>query len=236
VSDFDDTPNRLVAAAERLFAEDGEEATSLRAVTRAAISNAAAVHYHFGGRDGLLRAVLDRHLAGRQQRRLRLLDKATDQYGDQVPVEAVVTAVVRPDLDLLAKLRKNRVNVARFLGRAAALRSPVVADYLDRQFAELADRAVPLLTATTGADAVTQRQRLRLVLDAVSMLYARAADPDEPGPLGAHDVDEQARRLVAFCAAGIAAPAVAEAAADAVPQSTSARSQARVGKAKRRKG
>ena len=174
MSETDDTPSRLVAAAERLFAEGGEEATSLRAVTRAAISNAAAVHYHFGGRDGLLRAVLDRHLAGRQQRRLRLLDKAVDQYGGQVPVEAVVTAVVRPDLDLLAKLRKNRVNVARFLGRAAALRSPVVADYLDRQFAELAERAVPLLTRATGADPAIARQRLRLLLDVrVDALRAR---------------------------------------------------------------
>jgi len=215
VSETDDTPSRLVAAAERLFAEGGEEATSLRAVTRAAISNAAAVHYHFGGRDGLLRAVLDRHLAGRQQRRLRLLDKAVDQYGGQIPVEAVVTAVVRPDLDLLAKLRKNRVNVARFLGRAAALRSPVVADYLDRQFAELAERAVPLLTAATGTDPATARQRLRLLLDMVSMLYARAADGDEPGPLGVDEVDEQVRRLVAFGAAGLAAP-LPEAVADAV--------------------
>jgi len=217
VSETDDTPSRLVAAAERLFAEGGEEATSLRAVTRAAISNAAAVHYHFGGRDGLLRAVLDRHLAGRQQRRLRLLDKAVDQYSGQIPVEAVVTAVVRPDLDLLAKLRKNRVNVARFLGRAAALRSPVVADYLDRQFAELAERAVPLLTAATGTDPATARQRLRLLLDMVSMLYARAADGDEPGPLGVDEVDEQVRRLVAFGAAGIAAP-LPEAVPDAVPK------------------
>ena len=223
MSETDDTPSRLVAAAERLFAEGGEEATSLRAVTRAAISNAAAVHYHFGGRDGLLRAVLDRHLAGRQQRRLRLLDKAVDQYGGQVPVEVVVTAVVRPDLDLLAKLRKNRVNVARFLGRAAALRSPVVADYLDRQFAELAERAVPLLTRTTGADPAIARQRLRLLLDVVSMLYARAADGDEPGPLGVDEVDEQVRRLVAFGAAGLAAP-LPEAVPDAVPK-----------KAKRRK-
>ena len=223
MSETDDTPSRLVAAAERLFAEGGEEATSLRAVTRAAISNAAAVHYHFGGRDGLLRAVLDRHLAGRQQRRLRLLDKAVDQYGGQVPVEAVVTAVVRPDLDLLAKLRKNRVNVARFLGRAAALRSPVVADYLDRQFADLAERAVPLLTRTTGADPAIARQRLRLLLDVVSMLYARAADGDELGPLGVDEVDEQVRRLVAFGAAGIAAP-LPEAVPDAVPK-----------KAKRRK-
>jgi hypothetical protein len=38
------------------------------------------------------------------------------------------------------------------------------------------------------------------------MLMATAPEPDEPGPLGTDDVDEQVRRLVAFCAAGMAAP------------------------------
>jgi AcrR family transcriptional regulator len=207
VRDIDNTSARLVAAAERLFAEGGEEATSLRAVTREAISNAAAVHYHFGGRDGLLRAVLDRHLAGRQQRRMRLLDKATEQYGDQVPVPVVLTAVVRPDLELLGKLRTHRVQVARFLGRAFARRSPGVADYLDRHFAATADRVLPMLASNVpGVSAAELRQRLRLVLDGVAMLYATAPDPGQPGPLGTDDVDEQVRRLVAFAAAGVAAP------------------------------
>ena len=75
----DDTPSRLVVAAERLFAEQGEEATSLRAITRAAMSNAAAVHYHFGGRDGLLRAVLDRHLGPLAARRRHLLEAVADE-------------------------------------------------------------------------------------------------------------------------------------------------------------
>jgi AcrR family transcriptional regulator len=206
VSDVDDTPRRLVAAAERLFTEGGEEATSLRAITREAISNAAAVHYHFGGRDGLLRAVLDRYLAGRQERRLRLLDRAVQV--PNVPVSAVLTAVLRPDLELLAKLRKNRVNVARFLGRAYALRSPVVSDYLDRQFATVADRAVPVLAASLSEVGQGElRQRLRLVLDAVAMLYARAGEPGDPGPLGADDVDEQLRRVVAFATGALSAPA-----------------------------
>ncbi len=175
VSDLDNTPARLVAAAERLFAEGGEEATSLRAVTREAISNAAAVHYHFGGRDGLLRAVLDRHLAGRQERRFRLLDKASEQYGDRVPVSTVLTAVLRPDLELLGKLRKHRVQVARFLGRAFAHRSPVVADYLDRHFIATADRVLPMLVSNVPeVSAADLRQRLRLVLDGVAMLYATA--------------------------------------------------------------
>ena len=191
MSDLGDTPSRLVAAAERLFAEGGEEATSLRAVTREAISNAAAVHYHFGGRDGLLRAVLDRHLGSRQERRIRLLDKAVEQYGDPVPVPVVLTAVLRPDLELLGKLRKHRVQVARFLGRSFAHRSPVVAG------------SMPELSA---ADL---RQRLHLVLDSVAMLYATAPDPGRPGPFDTDDVEEQVRRLVAFASAGVAAPVAA---------------------------
>jgi len=203
VSDVDDTPSRLVAAAERLFATGGEEATSLRAVTREAISNAAAVHYHFGGRDGLLRAVLDRYLADRQERRLRRLDQVAEESGDTVDVTAVLTAVLGPDLELLAKLRKRRVHVARFLGRAHAARSPVVAAYLDRQFQAVADRAVPLLAAAVpGVSPGELRERLRLLLDAVAMRYAAVPDPGEP----ADDVDTQLARLVTFGAAGLVAP------------------------------
>ena len=210
MSDLGDTPSRLVAAAERLFAEGGEEATSLRAVTREAISNAAAVHYHFGGRDGLLRAVLDRHLGSRQERRIRLLHKAVEQYGDPVPVPVVLTAVLRPDLELLAKLRKHRVQVARFLGRSFAHRSPVVADYLERQFTATAERVVPMLARNLPElSAPDLRQRLQLVLDGVAMLYATAPDPGHPGPLDTDDVDEQVRRLVAFASAGVAAPIAA---------------------------
>jgi AcrR family transcriptional regulator len=168
MSDLDDTPTRLVAAAERLFAEGGEEATSLRAVTRAAMSSAAAVHYHFGGRDGLLRAVLDRHLGGRQERRFKLLDRAVEQHG-VAPVPVLLTAVVRPDLELIAKLRKHRVQVARFLGRAFALRSPAVAEHLDRQSQALADRVVPMLSAALPEVSVLElRLRLGLVLDTVA--------------------------------------------------------------------
>jgi len=203
----DDTPARLVAAAERLFAEGGEEATSLRAVTRAAMSSPAAVHYHFGGRDGLLRAVLDQHLAKRQERRLALLDKAVELHGDEVPVPVLLSAIVRPDLELIAKLRKRRVQVARFLGRAFALRSPAVADHLGRQFQTLADRVLPLLAkAVPTVPAGELRLRLRLVLDSVAMLYATAPDRGEPGPLGTDAVDAQVRLLVAFAGAGVTAP------------------------------
>ncbi|WP_344833769.1 helix-turn-helix domain-containing protein [Actinocorallia longicatena] len=48
----------LLAAAERLFAEQGVDATSLRAVMAEAGTNVAAVRYHFGSKDDLLAALI----------------------------------------------------------------------------------------------------------------------------------------------------------------------------------
>ncbi len=205
--DVDDTPARLVAAAERLFAEAGEEATSLRAVTRAARSNAAAVHYHFGGRDELTRAVLERQLGPLNVRRLQLLDRAVERHGDPAPVPALLEAVARPDLELLAKLRRNRVLVARFLGRAHTSSGKPVVEFLDGQFERWAVRLIPLLrNSLPDVDAADVKLRLRLCRDVLAQIFATAPDPDQPGPLGTDDVDEQVRRIVAFCAAGLATP------------------------------
>ncbi|MBL1256440.1 TetR/AcrR family transcriptional regulator [Methylocystis sp. Sn-Cys] len=49
----------LVAAATAVFAEHGYEGGSVRAITQRAGANQAAINYHFGGKEGLYRAVLE---------------------------------------------------------------------------------------------------------------------------------------------------------------------------------
>lgn len=49
---------RLLAEATRLFAEKGYAGTSTREICLAAQANVAAIHYHFGGKEGLYREVL----------------------------------------------------------------------------------------------------------------------------------------------------------------------------------
>jgi AcrR family transcriptional regulator len=52
------TPERLMDAAERLLAERGSAATSVRDVlAEAGVANASAVGYYFGSKDGLIAAV-----------------------------------------------------------------------------------------------------------------------------------------------------------------------------------
>src|SRR6201981_224204 len=54
----DITRECILKAAERLFADRGYEETSVRAIVTKARVNQAAINYHFGGKDGLYRAVL----------------------------------------------------------------------------------------------------------------------------------------------------------------------------------
>ncbi len=56
------TRERLLSVACRLFAENGYRATRTQEICRLARANAAAVNYHFGGKEGLYRAVWDHAL------------------------------------------------------------------------------------------------------------------------------------------------------------------------------
>ena len=52
-----DTKEKILDAAERLFAEHGFASTSMRDITTEADVNLAAVNYHFGSKLALLQAV-----------------------------------------------------------------------------------------------------------------------------------------------------------------------------------
>jgi AcrR family transcriptional regulator len=204
--DAEHTATRLVIAAERLLAAGGDEEVSLRAITRAARANPAAVHYHFGGRDELMTAVLERVLGPLTDRRRQLLEQASARHGDPPPVPALLDVAVRPELELLAKLRKRKVEVARFAGRAYRRPGAAVAGPHERQDRHVAAALLPALQhALPGVGPAELSVRLQLVRALVAAAFAAAPARGEPGPLGSDDVDEQVRRLVAFCAGGVAA-------------------------------
>lgn len=70
-----DAPAELIAAAERLFAEHGIDGVSLREITREANQrNTTALQYHFGDRDGLVRALVVKHMETVAVRRAAMLD------------------------------------------------------------------------------------------------------------------------------------------------------------------
>jgi TetR/AcrR family transcriptional regulator, regulator of cefoperazone and chloramphenicol sensitivity len=64
------TRERIMKAAERLFAERGYDATSIRAIVAKARVNQAAINYHFDGKDGLYREVLRAAFRGMTEHQL----------------------------------------------------------------------------------------------------------------------------------------------------------------------
>jgi AcrR family transcriptional regulator len=86
---------RILDAAERLFAERGIDGATVSAITAASgARNKSAVAYHFGSKLDLLEAVLARHLVGLDRRRDEMLDRL-EQLADPT-LDDVVDALVLP--------------------------------------------------------------------------------------------------------------------------------------------
>ncbi len=67
------TRDRILDAAERLFAERGYVSASIRDITAAAGVNLAAVNYHFGGKESLYQEMMLRRVQGMRERRLEAI-------------------------------------------------------------------------------------------------------------------------------------------------------------------
>jgi AcrR family transcriptional regulator len=89
------TIDDLLATTERLFAERGVVNVALtQIVAESGQKNRSALHYHFGSREGVLGAVMDRRLAPINARRHALLE--------ELPQGASPRAIVRADIAALA--------------------------------------------------------------------------------------------------------------------------------------
>jgi AcrR family transcriptional regulator len=89
------TTERLISAAEVLFASHGIDGVSLREINRAAgAKNASALQYHFRDRDGLLRALMAKHRRDVEARRHAMLDAYEAEGRDDL--RALAGALVHP--------------------------------------------------------------------------------------------------------------------------------------------
>ncbi|WP_051303051.1 TetR family transcriptional regulator [Comamonas composti] len=89
-----DTAAYLLDTAERLFAERGIDNVSMREIVRASgQGNLSAAHYHFGSRDALIGALVERRVRVINELRHRRLDRL-EASGRNQDVHAIVSATV----------------------------------------------------------------------------------------------------------------------------------------------
>ncbi|MGN6782928.1 MAG: TetR family transcriptional regulator [Marmoricola sp.] len=149
------TRERLLRAAERRFAVDGVAGARMSDVVRdAGQANDAAVSYHFGSRDGLLREVVDRHVSAMEAVRAR---QAT--AGETAGLHDLIRAIVVPTAALLGTAEGRdflRIveQLAGFSGvRRGRIAAPIEGSVLATQLARLEE----LVAATHGRPIARER-------------------------------------------------------------------------------
>jgi AcrR family transcriptional regulator len=226
-----ETRERILDAAERLFASQGFAATSLRTVITEADVNLAAIHYHFGSKDALIRAVFARRLGPLNAERLRLLDELEAAPGRGLAVEDILRAFIRPALMLACDGDPGAPLLMLLLGRLHSepghdLRALVYDQFVDvsRRFIDALGRSLPELPLDE------LYTRFHFVVGTMASCFA---DPQRlehlsSGRVDARDTDALIARMIRFLAAGLRAPGV--------PSTASARADATSAEATGRDG
>lgn len=197
------TKERILGAAEELFALHGFSGTSLRQVTSRADVNIAAVNYHFGSKENLVNEVFRRRMDVMSAQRLAQLRQALAETPGQL--EPILAAFVEPALDL-AQDRHGGAFI-RVIARAYAEKNEGLRRFLSEQYGHVQRE---FARALAGCLPQMDKQQLYWRLDflAGALTYAMADFGLIKRPPGVSEATHRrnaAQELIRFCAAGFQA-------------------------------
>jgi AcrR family transcriptional regulator len=209
------TQTQILDAAEKLFARQGFEATSLRAIIADAGVNLAAIHYHFRSKEGLVRAVLQRRLAPINEERIRQLEACQRKSREKSPqVETILEAFLAPPLYLALKHSVQGRLLMQLMGRILLQSSELLERAAGDQFLCVATR---FLQAFQQALPHLSKQeiawRLNFTIGAASKalfggIPMKILSEATHESLAERDIKRILRKLIAYTAGGMKAPAV----------------------------
>ena len=205
-----DTRVRILDAAELLFTEHGFEATTMRQITGAAEVNLAAVNYHFGSKEALIREVFHRRLTGLNQQRLRELDRLeAEAEGAPLKPSRIVKVFFGVALKMAADTEGGGRTFMRLLGRTYTKPSEFVRGFLAEEYATVITRfKAALIKALPGVPAEEILWRFHFMLGAMSYAISGADALHIVAAGGLDDGDAEAlyARLMSFMLGGLRAP------------------------------
>ena len=205
-----ETRERILDVAERLFADSGFASTSLRDITAEAGVNLAAVNYHFGSKEALLGAILERRIRPMNDRRIALLDKVeAEADADGAAVEQIVMAFLNPAFQQVMAMGTHRRQLLKLLGQLHTQANPETRKLFFRQFDEVRIRfTASFQRALPDIDPDEVARRMMYIVGAMSYIMMWG---EQSGHLPTQTPDRLRQSLVEFASAGMAAPATAPA-------------------------
>ena len=201
-----DTKDRILDVAERLFATRGFAATSLRDITSEARVNLAAVNYHFGSKEELLAATMERRLRPVNERRIAMLD-ALEASGRPVTHEEVLSAFLLPLFEKHHEWGEKAHEFRMLMGRIHYEMKGEFRTSLLRQFDQVIVRfGDAFLRSLPHLDPAEIRVRLLFLTGAMAYSLTWGIRLEVWGIDGVLDPAELLDDLLRFGAAGMAAP------------------------------
>jgi AcrR family transcriptional regulator len=193
-----DTKQKILDAAEKLIAEKGYAATSLRQIIAEAGVNLAAVHYHFGSKDELLNAVIQRKVGPVNVTRLqRLSAYEAEAKGKPVAVRKILDAFLTP----MGQAAGTHPQFVRVMGRVVGER--LLQTVLDRNFPEVQERFFGALKrATPHLSEAEFRERTQFLIGVLSHTMCGSGVED--------GFETRVERMVRFLTGGFCAPGEGE--------------------------
>ncbi len=204
-----ETVERILDAAEQLFAEKGFAETSLRLITSRAEVNLAAVNYHFGSKKALIQAVFSRFLGPFSQNLDRELDRRQAKPDAKATLEELLELLVEQLLAVKPRIGDDLSVFMRLLGLAFSQSQGHLRKYLEevygkvfRRYMLLVNEAAPRLPPLE----LFWRVHFMLGAAAFSMSGIKALRAMSENDFGVNTSFEQVMRLmVPFMAAGMRA-------------------------------
>ncbi len=201
------TKQRLIEAAEALFADEGFDRVSVRDITNKAGANVAAVNYHFGSREGLVAVVMARYINPVTEERLARLDALERRTGGKpLAVEEILEAFIRP---FTTQIRRSELSeklffklMGRMFGQQGCELPPVVEGLfitMATRFHKAFSKALPGLPA----DEIWWRMHLMSGAMIHTMAHSDKVQRMSAGEAGNPSTELILSRFIRFSAAGM---------------------------------
>lgn len=206
-----DTKTRILDAAETLFAQNGYQQTSIKALARRARVNQAAVNYHFGSKNALVEKVIARRLSlinDLRMEKLREVAEAALRQGGKPAVRDLLRAFIEPVFSVTQSMEKGKC-LLLIEGRAFADPDETIRNTFIRHFRPVFTRFSELMAeALPGLPEEVRQWRLHFVVGAMAhALRVCGSQPRMPGIFPpAHHAEQVVDLLVTFLAGGMQAP------------------------------
>lgn len=203
------TRERVLRSAEALFAERGFEIVSLRDITGAADANVAAVNYHFGSKEKLIDAVIERHVVPINEERMELLNRFEAKWVESpLPVDKVLKAFLSPMLRHITSGEMSEELFGKFMGRLIGERGYRLPEsvrplfrMMAARFTSALRRAVPQLSE----EEALWRMHFSFGVMANTLTHGDTLREISGGRAGNPSIEKIFDEIIEFCAAGIEA-------------------------------